>query len=487
MFASVTSVALIGVEPQPVRVEVHTAGPSQRFTIVGLPDAAVREARERVRAALASCGFRIRSSAITVNLSPADLPKAGSAYDLPIALGLLAANGTVGLDEVDVVALGELALDGRIRPVVGGLGAGLVAARAGKRCLLADGATDAWASGADVLTVSDLAEAVAALRGEPVGRRPARPSPRTGHLPDLSAVRGQTEARRALEVTAAGGHHLLMTGAPGAGKTILARCLPGIMPRLGDGEALEVALAWGAAGLDRGSDPTPPFRSPHHTATIAAILGGGSGIPVPGEITLAHHGVLFMDELGEFPTHLLDGLRQPAEEGSIVVARKGSSVRFPSRFQLVAATNPCPCGYRDDWLMECRCTDNAIDRYRRRFSGPLLDRIDLRVHMRRLDPDDLVGPPGESSADVLGRVHAARKRQAVRRMLNRDLDRPALDALAWEPAAERRLSTAVVDYRMTARGWERARRVAVTIADLAESEVITADHVGEALAFRGAE
>ncbi len=487
MFASVTSIALVGVEPQPVRVEVHASGPSQRFTIVGLPDAAVREARERVRAALASSGFNLKARSITVNLSPADLPKAGSAYDLPIALGLLATNGTLAVSEVDVVALGELALDGRIRPVVGGLGAGLVASRMGKRCLLADGAADAWVSGADVLTVADLAEAVAALQGQPVGRRPTRPRPPPSRAPDLAMVRGQIEARRALEVTAAGGHHLLMTGAPGAGKTILARCLPGILPQLSDDQALQAALAWGAAGLDRGADPTPPFRSPHHTATVAGVMGGGSGVPVPGEVSLAHHGVLFMDELGEFPTHLLDALRQPLEEGSIVVVRKGASVRFPSRFQLVAATNPCPCGYRGDWLQKCNCTPHAIDRYRRRFSGPLLDRIDLRVKMTRLDPDDLSGPPGESSAEVLQRVEAARKRQTHRGMLNRDLDRGALDALAWDRHGERLLAKAVVDQKITARGWERVRRVAVTLADLAESEVIAAAHVAEALSFRGSE
>jgi magnesium chelatase family protein len=279
----------------------------------------------------------------------------------------------------------------------------------------------------------------------------------------------------------------LFTGPPGAGKTMLARCLPGILPPLDDGEALDVALAWGAAGLDRGADPTPPFRAPHHTATVAGVLGGGSGVPVPGEVTLSHLGVLFMDELGEFPVHLLDAMRQPLEEGHIVVARKGSAVRFPCRFQLVAATNPCPCGYQGDTLKGCDCSEAARDRYRRRFSGPLLDRIDLRLSLRRLDTDDLAGPPGEPSAEVLRRVVAARKRQAARGTLNRDLDRDALDSMSWAPQAVAHLNRAVAGLGLSARGWERARRVAVTVADLAESEVVTATHADEALRFRGAE
>jgi len=485
MYAATTSVALVGGEVRPVLVEAHVGRQQESFKLSGLPDTAVREAKDRVRAAVASSGIRFPNRTITVNLAPADTPKAGTDFDLPIAMGILAASREAPPPD-GVIVVGELALDGTVRPASSALGAGVLSARSGTPCLMARESSSEAAAipGSRIYGIGTLAEAVELLttgleRGPVAVPDPpqSRPSPH-----DLADVKGQALARRALEVAAAGGHHLLLHGPPGGGKTMLAIRLPGILPPLGEREAIEAALLWAAAGRDRRVNEPPPFRAPHHTASRAALVGGGSGVPQPGEVSLATHGVLFLDELAEFPRSHLDTLRQPLEEGSVTVSRRGASVRFPARFQLVGAANPCPCGYHGDRRRPCQCSPSGRDRYRSRLSGPFLDRFDLVVKVGRVDADAYDGPRGETSESVRARVIAARQAQEERGVLNR-MATPR--RIGMTDRARSLVSHAMESEMVTARGADRVQRVARSIADLEGAVLVTENHMAEALGLRG--
>ncbi len=487
--------AAVGIDAPTVTIETHLANGLPAFHIVGLPEKAVQESRDRVRGAILNSGFEFPARRITVNLAPADLPKEGSRFDIAIAVGILAASSQLPAQSLkDLEFFGELALSGELRGVSGSLPVALAACRADRALILAADNLEqaALASQARLFPAGHLLEVCGHLNGQqPLSPAPPRPRETPSHTgPDLNEVRGQQQARRALEVAAAGRHHLLYLGPPGTGKSMLASRLPGILPEMAEDEALECAALRSISG--QAFDPARwrerPFRNPHHTASGVALVGGGSS-PRPGEISLAHHGVLFLDELPEFERKVLEVLREPLESGRITISRAARQAEFPARFQLVAAMNPCPCGHLGDPRHACHCTVEQVARYRARISGPLLDRIDLQVQVPALPAEQLMAArpeTSESSAQVRQRVSAAQQRQQARQgMPNSQLGSNGIEQhCTLDQASQALLRNALERLGLSARAYHRILRVARTIADLAGSERILSPHLTEAIGYR---